>query len=186
MFYVEMRCRKCRPTIKRILDSRVMMKKQIQNFETEILPYFFNTSGKLCSKRLSSMMVIIVAWLGSLYYVLGNDPWPGTPGIIVPFIVIAFGAEVNFVIEQAGSRPKWGGLDPLGWFTDYNGHPSTHRIKHIVSSCLGIVLILAQASGTGFSSGGTIVAMSLYVLPSIFWFPFELIERQGHVKAPPQ
>ena len=162
------------------------MKIPVENFEKGLLPYFFNTSGKLCSTRLSSMMVLIIAWLGSLYYGFGDDPWQGMPGIIVPLVVIGFVAEVNFVVEQAGFRPSWGGLDPLGWATDYNGHPSTHRVKQIISTLLGCTLIIKDTFGGGFSAGGTIVAMSLMAVPFIFGIIFEFIERRGSVKAPPK
>ena len=81
------------------------MQNPIENFESGILPYFFNTSGKLCPKRLSSMMVMIIAWTGALYYGLGDEPWQDTPGIVVPLVIVGLLAEVDFVIEQADTGP---------------------------------------------------------------------------------
>ena len=162
------------------------MKNRTEDFEREVLPYFFDTSGKLCPKRLSSMMVTIIAWLGALYYGFADEPWQGAPGIIVPLVVIGFVTEVKFVIEQAGHKPNWGGLDPLGWATDYNGHPSTHRVKQVVSTLLGCTLIVVDAFTGEPSSGVTIVAMSLIILPCVFGFLFEVIERRGSAKTPPR
>ena len=162
------------------------MKNQIKNFERGILPYFFNTGGELCPKRLSSMIVMIIAWAGALYYSFADEPWQGTPGIVVPLVVVGLLAEVSFVIEQAGHKPTWGGLDPLGWATDYNGHPSTHRVKQLVSTALGCTLIVVDVFSGAPSSGRTLVALSLITVPFILSFPFEVIERRGSVKTPPE
>ena len=158
------------------------MKSQVENFEDRILPYFFNTSGELCFLRLGSMMIMIVAWAGALYYGFADEPWEGIPGIIVPLIIIGFSAEVRFVVEQAGKEPTWGGLDPLGWATDYNGHPSSHRIKQMVSIPLACILMVVGTFREESSPGVMLVATSLFFVPFVFNILFELIERRGRVK----
>ncbi len=160
------------------------MTTRSREFEERVLPYFFNTRGKLCFERLSSMILMIFAWAGSLAYALVEEPWHGMPGIILPLLVGGFVPEVRFVIQQAGTRPAWGGLDPLGWATDYNGHPSTHRIKTIVSVFIGCLVILAGAFGTKSESspGVQLVGLCLFAVPLIFAFVFEMTERRGTVK----
>lgn len=160
------------------------MTSRVGRFEDRVLPYFFNPSGKLCSERLSSMILAILAWAGAVHYIFAEEPWQGMPGIVLTLLVGGFLPEVRFVIQQAGKRPAWGGLDPLGWATDYNGNPSTHRVKMLVSLFLGGFVILSEVFGgsSEISPGRGIVAVSLFVVPQVFCIFFELIERRGIVK----
>ena len=157
---------------------------RVGQFEERVLPYFFNTGGKLCFERLSSMVLMMLAWAGTLLYAFADEPWVGMPGVILPLLIGGFVPEVRFVIQQAGTRPAWGGLDPLGWATDYNGHPSTHRVKMIVSVFLACFVILAGAFGgaTESSAGVELVAVCLFAVPFAFSFIFEVIERRGTVR----
>ena len=158
------------------------VKSEPTSFDERVIPYFFNTHGKLCSLRLASMVIMIVAWIGSLYYVFGTDTWHGMPGIIIPLILTGFCAEIRFVVEQAGHEPVWGGLDPLGWATDYNGHPSTHRVKTIVSAVVGCILILSGkvSEKEDSDSGATLVVMTLLFASLMFMGICGIIERRGH------
>lgn len=160
------------------------MTTRVGQFGEQILPYFFNTSGKVCAERLSSMIVMILAWAGTLLYAFTDEAWQGMPGIILPLVIGGFLPEVRFVIQQAGKRPVWGGLDPLGWATDYNGHPSTHRVKMIVSVFLACLVIVTGSlvSESASSSGEKLVALCLLIVPLAFAFVFEVIERRGTVK----
>ena len=56
-------------------------------FEDRVLPYFFNPSGMLCFLRLSAMILVILAWVGTLYYTFTDDPWQGMPGVIISLFV---------------------------------------------------------------------------------------------------
>ena len=160
------------------------MTTRVAPFEERILPYFFNTSGKLCAERLSSMILITFAWAGTLLYAFSNEAWPGMPGLILSLLIGGFVPEVRFVVQQAGKRPAWGGLNPLGWATDYNGHPSTHRVKVTVSAFLGGFVILAGTFGgtSASSSGVELVGLCLFFIPQVFTLIFEIIERRGTVK----
>ena len=162
------------------------LKNPIENFEKGILPYFFNTSGKLCPKRLSSMVVMLIAWLGTLHYCFGDEPWQDMPGVILPLFVLGCLAEIDFVIEQVGHKPSWGGLDPLGWATDHNGHPSTHRVKSIVSHVLGCAVILVDTFRGELSPGRNVVALFLITVPFTLSIILEFVERRGTAKGAPK
>lgn len=158
----------------------------MEHFKMGILPYFFNTRGKLCAARLSSMVAIVIVWLGTLYSCFGDEPWQGMPEVILPLFIWGYLIEIKFVVEQEGHKPAWGGLDPLGWATDYNGHPSTHRVKYIVSTALGMAVIVVGAFRGELSTGNKVVAYFLYVLPVILGIIIEVIERRGTVKDGPR
>ena len=160
------------------------MTSHVGRFEDRVLPYFFNPHGKLCFERLSSMILVILAWVGTVHYVFADEPWQGMTGTILSLLVGGFLPEVRFVIQQAGKRPAWGGLDPLGWATDYNGHPSTHRVKMLVSVFLGCFVIFSDAFGNEpeTSPGLKLVGISLVIVPQVLAFVFEVIERRGIVK----
>ena len=160
------------------------MTTRAAQFEERILPYFFNTSGKLCAERLSSMILVVLAWAGALLYAFTDVAWESMPIFILSLFVAGFVPEVRFVVQQAGKRPAWGGLDPLGWATDYNGHPSTHRVKVIVSGFLACFVILSNAFGSASetSSSVELVGLCLFTIPLLFTFIFEIIERRGTVK----
>ena len=130
------------------------------------------------------MILIIFAWVGTIHYIYADDPWQGMPGVILTLLFGESLPEVRFVVQQSGKIPAWGGLDPLGWATDYNGHPSTHRVKMLVSVILAGIVILFDVFGSESeaSPGRRFVSYSLLVVPYIFAFVFEAIERRAIVK----
>ena len=158
------------------------MNNQTEQSDGGVFPYFFNTDGNLCPKRLSSMVLMLIVWFAALYYCFGNEPWQGMPRLVILLMLAGCLPEIQFVLEQAGQKPKWGGLDPLGWATDYNGHPSTHRVKSIVSTAVGCIVILADAFNADPSPGRKAVAVFFIVVPSVLGFVIEPIERRGTVR----
>lgn len=132
------------------------------------------------------MVAMLIAWFGTLCYCFGDEPWQGMPGVILTLFLVGYLPEINFVIEQAGHKPAWGGLDPLGWATDYNGHPSTHRVKCIVSITLGCAVILVETFRGELSPGKNAVVLCLFAVPLIFMIILEFIERRGTVKSTPK
>lgn len=149
-----------------------------------IVPYFLDTHGQLCSLRLASMMVMVLTWLATAYYALAEQPWQGMPGIIIPMLILTYCSEIRFVVEQTRPESSWGPLDPLGPNTDYNGHPSTHRIKTIVCVSMGGVLVLIQAFRGIQDPGLSTIAMFLLFVPLVFNFLFEILERSAQLSAP--
>ena len=59
------------------------MTTRAAQFEERILPYFFNTSGKLCAERLSSMILVVLAWAGALLYAFTDVAWESMPVFIL-------------------------------------------------------------------------------------------------------
>ena len=161
----------------------VRMNRQIEQFERGILPYFFNTRGRLCPKRLSTMTMMTIAWFGTLHYCFGDQPWQGMPGIILSLIIAGCLVEIKFVIEQLGHKPTWGGLDPLGWAADYNGHPSTHRVKALVSTVLACIVIIENAFAGENMPGEMTVAIFLMIVPLALNNLCEFIEFRHKYKG---
>ena len=101
----------------------------------------------------------------------------------MPLIVVGSLKEIKFVIEQLGHKPTWGGLDPLGWATDYNGHPSSHRVKAIVSTVLAGIVVIENSFAGEFLPGEMTVAIFLMIVPSALSTVCEIIENRHKIKG---
>ena len=129
------------------------------------------------------MAIMIIAWFGTIHFCFGDQPWQGMPGIIVPLIVAGSLKEIKFVIEQLGHKPTWGGLDPLGWATDYSGHPSSHRVKAIVSTVLACIVIIENSFAGEFLPSEMTVAIFLMTVPLALSNVCEFIEIRHNIKG---
>ena len=129
------------------------------------------------------MTMMTIAWFGTLHYCFGDQPWQGMPGIIVSLIVAGCLVEIKFVIEQLRHKPTWGGLNPLGWATDNKGHPSTHRVKALVSTVLGCIVITENAFAGENLPGEMTVAIFLITVPLALNNLCEFIENRHKTKG---
>lgn len=110
------------------------------------VPYFKALNGQPCPKRISSMMAVMIACLLAFGYLSEALPYNTILKWILPLLVFGFIAEVSFVVERAKQALSFGG--PPGVTTDHEGHPSTLRVKYLLCTITGCVLVL----GHGFST----------------------------------
>ena len=104
--------------------------------------YFKGLNGQPCTKRITSMMTVLVACLLAVGSLSETLPYNTIFKVILPMLLLGFSAEVFFVVERAKQAPSFGG--PPGVTTDHEGHPSTLRVKCLLCTITACVLALGH------------------------------------------